>query len=222
MRKQLFTLLAATAFLTGGAAVTRADQADSGVSRLRDALKNTMMQLRTVTTDRDNLQAQVADLQSQNDTLTKQLANVTKRSADEKDADTKTITGLKGQVSDQEETIAKLQAKLDEWMASQRKAVSIANETEAKRVKLADLSIHLQRIVDDQKRKNAEMYKAGMELLDRYEKFGLGQALTAREPFVGITRTKFETLVQDYEDKLVDASIAENTAQKSTAQKPKQ
>ena len=60
------------------------------------------------------------------------------------------------------------------------------------------MSIHLQRAVDDQKRKNSEMYKIGMDLLNRYEKYGLGQAITAKEPFVGITRAKFQTLVQDY------------------------
>jgi hypothetical protein len=220
MRKQLFILLAA-GLCAGAMTTSRADQ-DPVVSRLRDALKSTMLQLRTVSTDRDNLQAQAADLQSQNDTLTKQLADLIKKTAADKDATDKTIAVLKGQVSDQEDSIAKLQTSLDAWKDSQQKAVAMANETEAKRAKLADLSIHLQRIVDDQKLKNDEMYKLGMELLDRYEKFGLGEALTAKEPFVGITRTKFETLVQDYEDKLVAQSIGDGTTKTSPDQKPKQ
>jgi len=220
MRKQLFILLAA-GLCAAAVTTSRADQ-DPVVSRLRDALKSTMLQLRTVSTDRDNLQAQVADLQSQNDTLTKQLADLIKKTAADKDATDKTIAVLKGQVSDQEDSIARLQISLDAWKDSQQKAVAMANETETKRAKLADLSIHLQRIVDDQKLKNDEMYKLGMELLDRYEKFGLGEALTAKEPFVGITRTKFETLVQDYEDKLVAQSIGDGTTKMSPDQKPKQ
>jgi len=216
MRNHLLTLLAAIALLAAPAG--RADDA-SNEARLRDALKNTMLQLRSVTTDRDNLQAQLSDLQSQKDDLTTELATLSKRSTADKDADAKTITVLKGQVSDQEDSIAQLQTALDKWKDAERKAVIIANDTETKRAKLADLAVHLQRIVDDQKRKNEEMYKTGMEVLDRYEKFGLGEALFAKEPFVGITRTKFETLVQDYEDKLVDAQI---TAQKSPDQKPKQ
>jgi bacterioferritin (cytochrome b1) len=214
-------LLLSSALLLGCACAAPAQEQASPESRLRDALKNTLLQLRTVTTDRDNLQAQVTDLQSQNDTLTKQLADLKKSSAIEHDTDSKTITVLKGQVSDQEDSIAKLQTSLDAWKKSQQQAVDIATKTEEKRAKLADLSIHLQRIVDDQKRRNQEMYKIGMELLDRYEKFGLGEALTAKEPFTGITRTKFETLVQDYEDKLVDQTITENTAQRSDS-KPKQ
>jgi chromosome segregation ATPase len=222
MKPYLRLLLASTLLLAGSMTAPAQDQANSVESRLRDALKSTMLQLRTVTADRDNLQAQVTDLQSQNDTMTKQLADLTKKSAADKAADANTITVLKGQVSDQEDSIAKLQTALDQWKKSQEQAVAIANKTEEKRAKLADLSIHLQRVVDDQKRKNDEMYKLGMELLDRYEKFGLGEALTAREPFTGITRTKFETLVQDYEDKLVDQTITENTSDKSPDSKSKQ
>jgi len=214
-------LILSAALLLVAATSSRADDTTEG--RLRDALKSTMLQLRSVTTQADNLSAQVTDLQSQNDTLTKQLADLTKKSADAQTASSKTIAVLKGQVSDQEDSIAKLQASLDTWEKSQKQAVAIANDTETKRAKLAELSIHLQRIVDDQKRKNQEMYQAGMELLDRYEKFGLGEALTAKEPFIGTTRTKFETLVQDYEDKLVDASITDSPSpQKAPDPKPAQ
>jgi predicted nucleic acid-binding Zn-ribbon protein len=215
MRNHLFTVFAAIALLA--LPIARADDA-SNESRLRDALKSTILQLRAATTDRDNLQAQLTDLQSQKDDLTTELAALGKKSAADKDADSKAITVLKGQVSEQEDSIVQLQTALDKWKDAERKAVVMANDTETKRAKLADLAIHLQRIVDDQKRKNEEMYKTGMEVLDRYEKFGLGEALFAKEPFVGITRTKFETLVQDYEDKLVDAQITE---QKSPDQKPK-
>jgi len=215
MKRQFFTLIAAAVLCAVPVASLRADQ-DPAVARLKDALKNTMLQLRNVTADRDNLQSQLADLQSQNDALTKQVADITKKSAADKDADSKTIKVLKGQVSDQEDSIAALQVNLDKWKASQAQAVKMLNDTEAKRAKLAELAIHLQRNVDDQKRKNDQMYQLGMELLDRYEKFGLGEALTAKEPFVGITRTKFETLVQDYDDKLLDQRItAETTGQKS-------
>jgi hypothetical protein len=123
-------------------------------------------------------------------------------------------------VSDQEQSIADIQTKLEAWEKQDKEAIALYQTTEGKRAKLADLSIHLQRRVDDQHRKNDEMYQAGMELLDRYEKFGLGEALTAKEPFVGITRTKFETLVQDYEDKLLDAKITVDTATPAASPSP--
>jgi hypothetical protein len=40
------------------------------------------------------------------------------------------------------------------------------------------------------------------EILTRYEKFSLGEALAAREPFIGLTRVKLENLTQDYSDKI--------------------
>jgi chromosome segregation ATPase len=208
MRNHLLTLLAMTALLAAPA--LRADETATE-NKLKEALKTYILQLRTVTADRDNLQAELTDLQSQKDAVTKQLADVTQKASDTQQKDAKAIAILKGQVSDQEASIAQLQSTLATWEDSERKAAAIATATEAKRAKLADLSIHLQRIVDDQKRKNEEMYKTGMEVLDRYEKFGLGDALFAKEPFVGITRTKFEILVQDYEDKLVDSEIAGGT-----------
>ena len=72
---------------------------------------------------------------------------------------------------------------------------------------LAADAIVLTRTVADQKTKNAEMYKLGRDILLRYEKFGLGEALGAREPFVGTTRVKLESFVQDFQDKLTDQKI---------------
>jgi hypothetical protein len=218
-RSQYFLYLIAAGILLAGACAAEADQAATPESRMRDALRNTMLQLRTVTTDRDNLQAQVDDLKSQKDELDKKVADLMAKAVQNQEEDNKQIAYWKGRATDQEGTIAADQKTIDDKNAELLKNAKIANETEAKRAKLADLAIRLQRIVDDQKRRNDQMFKMGMEVLERYEKFGLGQALVAKEPFVGITRAKFETLVQDYEDKLTDQRITE---QKSPDQKPKQ
>ena len=207
MKCRLLALIVLSGLLALALNAHADDQANSPEARLRTALRNALLQMRTLSTQNDNLQAQVADLQSQKDELTAKAASLAKTVAETQEKDSKAIAVLKAQVSDQEDSIAKLQQSLQQWEDSQRKAVAIANQTETKRAKLAEIAIHLQRVVDDQKRKNAEMYKIGMEVLDRYEKFGLGEALTAKEPFLGIMRAKFETLVQDYEDHLSDATI---------------
>ena len=64
--------------------------------------------------------------------------------------------------------------------------------------------------MDDLETKNTNLFQIGSEILTRYEKFGLGEALAAKEPFVGTTRVKLENQVQGYEDKLLN--------QKSTPQ----
>jgi len=65
----------------------------------------------------------------------------------------------------------------------------------------------LQRQVADQQLKNAEMYKVAMELLTRFESFSLGEAIRAREPFLGISKVKLQTLFQDTADRITDAKI---------------
>ena len=67
--------------------------------------------------------------------------------------------------------------------------------------------IVLERKVADQQVKNAEMFKISNEILTRYEKFGLGTAIAAREPFVGLTRIKLKNQIQDLGDKLADQKI---------------
>ena len=61
--------------------------------------------------------------------------------------------------------------------------------------------------MEDQRVRNITMYEVGLEIIDRYEKFGLGDAILAREPFVGTTRVKFQNLIQNDQDKLADQKI---------------
>ncbi len=65
----------------------------------------------------------------------------------------------------------------------------------------------LERKIADQQRKNEEMFKVGNEVLTRFEKFSLGTAIVAREPFVGLTRIKLQNLMQEYADKIADQKI---------------
>ena len=83
----------------------------------------------------------------------------------------------------------------------------------------------LQRKVEDDERRNLALFKLANEILTRYEDFSLGNALAAKEPFTGLTRTKLENLVQGYQDKIVAQRVGVNapaapapTAPVSTAQ----
>ena len=78
-----------------------------------------------------------------------------------------------------------------------KRVTDIANTKEAQRAKLEDQVNQLNRRVADQQTKNAGMFKIANEILVRYERFGLGDALTAREPFTGITRVKLQSLFED-------------------------
>jgi hypothetical protein len=69
--------------------------------------------------------------------------------------------------------------------------------------------------------RNAEMYRLANEVLDRYAQFGLGTAISAREPFVGISKVKFQNLVQDYQNKLTDQTIRPEATPSADSSSPK-
>jgi hypothetical protein len=110
-------------------------------------------------------------------------------------------------VADKDGKIANLQEGLEKWKTGYNQVADIARAKEGERAKLAGEKIVLERKVADRETTNMALYKLGIEILSRYEKFGLGTALTSREPFTGITKVKLENLVQDYGDKLAEQKI---------------
>ena len=94
------------------------------------------------------------------------------------------------------------------WTTGYDQYVEFSTKTENERAKLAVQAIMLQRVVADRESKNLELFKTGSEILDRYEKYSLGEAFLAKEPFIGITRVKLQELVQDYKDKLSAQRVA--------------
>jgi len=208
MSRNLSTLIAAILALTlftGKAGAV--DQPNPAEVRMREALRNTMLQLRTAQNDNAVLQTAKSELDRKNKELDAQVKQLTKNIANDKDASDKKIEVLNAKLAAQADEIAKLKEALAQTQAKLAETTTLAQSKEAERAKLAADVIVLNRTTADQKTKNAEMYKLGREILLRYEKFGLGEALGAREPFVGTTRVKLETYVQDFQDKLTDQKI---------------
>ncbi|MEA3207035.1 MAG: hypothetical protein QOE70_92 [Chthoniobacter sp.] len=202
MRFHLFVILAMFA-----ATLLRAAEVNPAEAKLREGLKNTMLQLRTVQAEKAALEAAKAELEQKNTTLTEQLEARDKQLAADKEAADKRIAELTERVVGRGNDVMQLQQELDKLKAAKQGVEALAAKTEAQRAKLAAEKVVLDRKVADQQTKNAEMFKIGNEILTRYEKFGLGTAITAREPFVGLTRVKLQNLVQDYSDKLADQRI---------------
>ena len=179
-----------------GATVPRSVGDAAFEAKLREALRNTMLQLRTAQNERAALQttqaeneAKLKKLNAQVEALTKQIATAEKSAAE------------------QQAQLAKYKEAIQSWETAYKQAVGVATEKEEARVKSANEVIALRRQVSDQQARNAEMFRTASEILKRYEHFGLGEALAAKEPFVGVTRVKLENLVQEYEDRLVDQRI---------------
>ena len=216
MKKNLAQLIALGLLALPLAGTLRAveDPNAAAEKRLRDTLRNTMLQLRTAQNEQSALQAAQTELEEKNkeltkktEDLTKELAKLQKTNAAEKDASAATITTLTGKVDAQEKEGVRLNASLEKWKEGYAKAVDVAKTKDSERAVLASKVVTFERRVAVRDVKNAEMFKLGSEILKRYEKFGLGTALAAREPFVGVSRIKMQNMVQDYQDKLIDQKI---------------
>lgn len=178
--------------------VVRADDA-----KVRETLRTLTLRLRTAETEQASLQAEKTQLEQDKKALADKADLLAKDSA----ADKTTIANMTAKATEQEATINQTKDSLAKWKAAYEQINAAALKLKAERDKAVSEDIVAKRLVADREAKNRELYRVANEILTRYERFGLGDSLAAREPFTGITRTKLENLVQDYSDKIADARV---------------
>ncbi|MBS0659373.1 MAG: phage major capsid protein [Verrucomicrobia bacterium] len=176
-------------------------------ARLREQLRATAVQLRNSESERAALQAAKAADEEKLRQLTEQNAALQKRLSADKESADKAQAAAQSALVERDAQLREIREALIKRESEFKKLQAEAIVLEAKRALAAGKVITLDRRVADLTQRNRTMFNLGMEVLSRYEKFGLGDALMAREPFVGLTRVKFENLIQDYSDKLTDARV---------------
>ena len=187
----------------------RAADTNSNENRLREALRGALIQARTAENDRAASEAEKAEVKLKVEALGKQVEALTRQCKNDKESADKAIANLNARAGDQAAEIARLKEELAKATGELRASRADAAAKEAARARLAGEAILMKRVLADQKLKNAALFKLGSEILTRYEKFGLGEALGAKEPFTGLARVKLENYVQDFSDKLVDQRVAQ-------------
>lgn len=205
MKKTLQIKLTALLLLVLAPVCALAQQPDNTMElRLREALRNTTLQLRTAQSENAALQVTQAELEKERDALKKQVSALSKQGERDRADAAKGIADLKAIVLTQEEKAARLSSDLEKWKDAAEKAAALAREKEQARSDLEIRVATLERTVADRETKNVELVKVANEIIDRLEKFGLGDALKAREPFIGAKRVEIQNLVQDYADRVSD------------------
>jgi chromosome segregation ATPase len=182
--------------VTSALVVTNANADDA---RLRETLRTLTVRLRSAETERNTLLSDKAQLEQEKKALTGKVDALNKQVAADKEK-LDQLDAKQKELDDTKESLAK-------WKVAYEQIQTAAQKSEAERAKLASESIILKRNLEDRERKNLELFKTANEILTRYEKFGLGEALTAKEPFTGIARVKLENQVQDYQDKIADERV---------------
>lgn len=182
-------------------------------AKLRESLRGTMLQLRTVEAERARLDAELTALKAQSERqikdLTAKLEESLKVADEDKAIAGKKIGELEQKLEAEQARTAAFAASLEKWKASYHQIVDIARAKDAERLRLLDKSLRLEHTVADRERRNLDLYKTGQEILERYEGFAFGKALAAREPFTGLAKVRLEEQVQDYKDKLTDGKVKE-------------
>ncbi|XHR28639.1 MAG: phage major capsid protein [Chthoniobacteraceae bacterium] len=206
LRNRILTLAAFGALLFS-VQLQAADQPNAAEVKLRETLRNTMLQLRTAQNDNASLQAAKTEQEGKNKDLETQVKQLTQRSVEDRDAAKKKEDDLTAKVTALTTKLDQLRTEYDRSQANLQAVTVLAQSKEAERKKLEGDRLGLDRTVADQKTKNSELYKLAVDILRRYERMGLGEALSAKEPFVGTKRVKLESYVQDFQDKLTDQKI---------------
>lgn len=202
--KSLITMLAAIAIVP----TLHGQDAGAAEAKLRDSLRTTMQQLRTAQAEKAQADADLAALKATSEKekkdLTARYEALVKQSATEKSTGDAKIEEQTKELALREARLQALANSLAKWQGSHAEVSKVARAKEDERAKLVGKLNDAEHLAADRERKNLELYKLGQEILARYEAFGLGRALAAREPFTGLAKVKLEELVQDYKDKLAD------------------
>ena len=203
----LFILLA----LLGTAMPILAQPQPGAEEKLREALKGVTLQLRTAQSETATANAEKAaadaknaELTAQVEKMSKQLAALSREKSDAMEAAARMQENLEGKLTANQEELTKFKKSLDKWKAAHMQISEIAQKKDRARAEYAAKNAALERRVADLRTRNNALFTTGNEILDRYKKYSLGEAIAAREPFTGLTRVKLQNQFQEYADKLLD------------------
>jgi chromosome segregation ATPase len=208
-------LPAALLILTASAAPLHAQAQADPTAKLREQYRAAVTKLRTAQTEAGNAkaaqavaEAKIKELEDKTKQLEARINSIGKELSENKSSAEETAAKLNNTIADRDKRIAQYQQGLAEWKAGYDKAAAVARKKEEERAALASEVVSLKQTVADRERKNIGLFNTATEILDRFEKFSLGKAISAREPFIQSSRVKAETLVEGYKSNILDNRIA--------------
>ena len=132
-----------------------------------------------------------------------QLAEMRKNAEGDRLAHVKKAGDLSAKFEESEKERVQLQSELKAERERIAQLQSLAQAREEARLRLVEDKQVVENTLARREVQNIELYSTANEILRRFEKFSLGEAIAAKEPFVGRTRTKLENLIIEYHDKLL-------------------
>jgi chromosome segregation ATPase len=174
--------------------------AQSEVDRLREALRNATVQLRSLEDQRAVMQAKQAETERERDRLRRQNEALRAQVKDAEQAYRQAVKEFNERLTERDDT-------LEKWKSAYSEAATVARAKDAERAKFESESAALKASNKSCEAKNAQLFKAGSELLTRYETMNPMEALMVHEPLFGIKRVEHQNVVQDFRDKILDQKV---------------
>lgn len=184
----------------------RAEESETE-TKLREALRNTMLQVREAQAKTAEMEAAMVASEAETEKLKKELADVQKELVEERNVAANQATELRAALSSRDDKILGLEAQVAKWQKDYATLIQQARKAQAETAQSKARITVLERAVSEQQVKNIEMKQAADEILDRYSKHSVGATLLAREPFISVNRAKLQTIMQDLETRVRAAAI---------------
>lgn len=181
--------------------------ADAGEARLRNALRDALLQLRTVQEEVVVVRSEMQAMEEENAALRKRLEATVQQLAAEQEAARAAAGALREEISQKE---GELERMLQTLLECRREsdALGVTAESRARElVQAGEERAILRRDFELLRSQNRELHRIAVEILERYENFSLGRALAAREPFTGSARARLKAALQDYRDAIDDQRV---------------
>jgi len=185
---------------------------EAAETRLRDALRQATIQVRTLEDSQAALQAKQSDLEKERDALRQQVEALSKgpKGGDPEAARAQgeaMAAEFNRRLAAENEQAVHLNETLEKWKAAYNQAAEVARAKEAERAKLAAEREGMDKRATSCEAKNVELFKVGNEILDHLKDVDVAEAMAAHEPFFGIKKVELQNLAQDYQDKLLDQRV---------------
>jgi chromosome segregation ATPase len=188
---RLFLIIASAVVLSAPA------RADSEADRLRDALRSTTGQLRTLEDQRAALQARATTAEQERDRLRKQTEVLR---AQVKEAE----QAYRQAVKDFNERIGERDESLEKWKSAYGEAASVARAKDADRAKFEAEATTFKASTKACEAKNVQLAKIAGDVVRQYEAMDPFEKVLDHDPVIGFKRVEHQNAVQDFRDKIIE------------------
>lgn len=211
-------LAAAAALCAAGLSVVAPAQAETMEERLRAQLRSTTQQLQQLQSEQAQVNAAKAAAEAQRDAAQKELEALRGQLAKAKGQADKLAEQQGAVMESAQAQVAASHAQLGKFKGAYDELLTLSRAKEAERQTLARSLAQRETEAKACVAKNREMYEAGKEILNAYERISTGGILAMKQPFAGSARVKFEEQAQAYGDKLYDAQVGATAPASAPAQ----